>query len=190
RIIDRNTSIPIKKSQVFTTAANFQTSVDVHVLQGEREMARHNKTLGKFKLSGIRRAPRGVPQIEVSFDIDANGIVNVSARDLGTGKAQAITIEASSSLSDEEIERAIRDAKRYQAEDARQKSEVSAKDDAERLIGQASSMLKGLDRDDKAAVEELIKAAKKAVKSKDAAQILAANEALRAAIEERTCSDS
>ncbi|HRW25543.1 MAG TPA: molecular chaperone DnaK [Spirochaetia bacterium] len=190
RIIDRNTSIPIKKSQVFTTAANFQTSVDVHVLQGEREMAKHNKTLGKFKLSGIRRAPRGVPQIEVSFDIDANGIVNVSARDLGTGKAQAITIEASSSLSDEEIERAIRDAKRYQAEDARQKSEVSAKDDAERLIGQASSMLKGLDRDDKAAVEELIKAARKAVKSKDAAQILAANEALRAAIEERTCSDS
>ncbi len=190
RIIDRNTSIPIKKSQVFTTAANFQTSVDVHVLQGEREMAKHNKTLGKFKLSGIRRAPRGAPQIEVSFDIDANGIVNVSARDLGTGKAQAITIEASSSLSDEEIERAIRDAKRYQAEDARQKSEVSAKDDAERLIGQASSMLKGLDRDDKAAVEELIKAAKKAVKSKDAAQILAANEALRAAIEERTCSDS
>lgn len=190
RIIDRNTSIPIKKSQVFTTAANFQSSVDVHVLQGEREMAKHNKTLGKFKLSGIRRAPRGVPQIEVSFDIDANGIVNVSARDLGTGKAQAITIEASSSLSDEEIERAIRDAKRYQAEDARQKSEVSAKDDAERLIGQASSMLKGLERDDKAAVEELIKAAKKAVKSKDAAQILAANEALRAAIEERTCSDS
>ncbi len=190
RIIDRNTSIPIKKSQVFTTAANFQTSVDVHVLQGEREMAKHNKTLGKFKLSGIRRAPRGVPQIEVSFDIDANGIVNVSARDLGTGKAQAITIEASSSLSDEEIERAIRDAKRYQAEDARQKSEVSAKDDAERLIGQASSMLKGLERDDKAAVEELIKAARKAVKSKDAAQILAANEALRAAIEERTCSDS
>ncbi len=190
RIIDRNTSIPIKKSQVFTTAANFQTSVDVHVLQGEREMAKHNKTLGKFKLSGIRRAPRGVPQIEVSFDIDANGIVNVSARDLGTGKAQAITIEASSSMSDEEIERAIRDAKRYQAEDARQKSEVSAKDDAERLIGQATGLLKGLERDDKAAVEELIKAARKAVKSKDTAQILAANDALRAAIEEPSCSDS
>ena len=113
--------------------AHVITSYSIHYTKLYDEMAKHNKTLGKFKLSGIRRAPRGVPQIEVSFDIDANGIVNVSARDLGTGKAQAITIEASSSLSDEEIERAIRDAKRYQAEDARQKSEVSAKDDAERL---------------------------------------------------------
>lgn len=127
KIIERNTTLPTQKSQIFTTAANFQTSVDIHVLQGERDMAKHNKTLGKFKLNGIRRAPRGVPQIEVTFTIDANGIVKVSAKDLGTGKEQNITITSSSNLSQEEIDRAIREAKEYEAEDAKNKEEATAK---------------------------------------------------------------
>ena len=122
RLIDRNTPIPVKKSQIFTTAANFQTSVEIHVLQGERQMAGQNKTLGKFKLNGIKRAMRGVPQIEVTFAIDANGIVNVSAKDLGTGRAQEITITASSNLSREEIDRAVREAQQYAQEDAQRKA--------------------------------------------------------------------
>ena len=119
RIIERNTTLPIRKSRIFTTAANFQTSVDVHVLQGERPMAHQNKELGRFKLDGIRRAPRGVPQIEVTFSIDANGIVNVSARDTATGSEQQITITASSNMSKDEIDRAVREAQQYAAEDAR-----------------------------------------------------------------------
>ena len=119
RVIERNTTLPIRKSQIFTTAANFQTSVDVHVLQGERPMAHQNKELGRFKLDGIRRAPRGVPQIEVTFSIDANGIVNVSARDMATGNEQQITITASSNMSKEDIDRAVREAQEYAAEDAR-----------------------------------------------------------------------
>ena len=118
KIIERNTTLPIKKSQIFTTAANFQSSVDIHVLQGERQMARDNKTLGKFKLNGIKRALKGVRQIEVTFNIDANGIVGVSAKDLGTGKEQNITIESSSNLSQEEIERAVRDAEKYAKENS------------------------------------------------------------------------
>ncbi len=117
RIIDRNTTLPVQHSQIFTTAASFQRSVEIHVLQGERPIASENRTLGKFRLDGIRRAPRGVPQIEVTFSIDANGIVNVSARDLGTGKQQAITITNSSNLSQREIEQAMRDAETYAAED-------------------------------------------------------------------------
>ena len=117
KLIDRNTTIPTNKSQVFSTAADGQTSVEVHVLQGEREMAADNKTLGRFQLTGIAPAPRGVPQIEVTFDIDANGIVNVSAKDLGTGKEQQITITASTNLSKEDIDKAVHEAEQYAAED-------------------------------------------------------------------------
>ena len=126
RIIERNTTLPIRKSQVFTTAANFQTSVDVHVLQGERPLARQNKELGRFQLTGIRRAMRGVPQIEVTFAIDANGIVNVSAKDLATGSAQDITITATSNMSQAEIDRAVREAQQYAAEDAKAKAAAEA----------------------------------------------------------------
>jgi len=174
KIIDRNTTIPIRKSQIFSTAANFQTTVEIHVLQGEREMASYNKTLGKFKLSGIRRAPRGVPQIEVTFNIDANGIVNVSAKDLGTGKEQSIVITASSNLSQTEIDRAIREAKQFAADDARQKDEATAKNQAEQLIYQASSIMKKLEKADRLELEESVKLTKKAMKTKDNAQIAAA----------------
>ncbi len=120
-LIERNTTIPTKKSQIFTTAADGQTSVDIHVLQGERQMAHDNMTLGRFQLTGIAPAPRGIPQIEVSFDIDANGIVNVSAKDLGTGKEQKITITASTNLSDEEIEKKVREAEEFAEEDRKKK---------------------------------------------------------------------
>ena len=170
RIIDRNTTLPVQRSQVFTTAANFQTSVDIHVLQGEREIASCNKTLGRFRLTGIRRALRGIPQIEVTFSIDANGIVNVSAKDLDTGKAQQITITASSNMSRDEIDRAVRDAQRYAAEDAKLKAEATARDRCEQLIFQAGNA-KNLSKDDKVRVAEAVKNAKRAVKSKDAAQM-------------------
>ena len=130
RIIERNTTLPIRKSQIFTTAANFQTSVDIHVLQGERPMAKQNKELGRFQLTGIRRAMRGVPQIEVTFAIDANGIVNVSARDLATGRAQDITITGTSNMSQADIDRAVREAQAYAAEDAREKAAAHGDDDA------------------------------------------------------------
>jgi len=174
RIIDRNTTLPIKRSQVFTTSGSFQTSVEIHVLQGEREMASHNKTLGKFKLSGIRRAPRGVPQIEVTFNIDANGIVNVSAKDLGTGKEQNINITASSNLSQPEIDQAILDAKKFSAEDAKSKEEVNIKDHAEQLIYQASAIMKKLDKNDSVVLKESVKNTKKSLKSKDSAQMVGA----------------
>ena len=130
RIIERNTTLPIRKSQIFTTAANYQSSVDVHVLQGERPMAKQNKELGRFRLTGIRRAMRGVPQIEVTFEIDANGIVNVSAKDLATGLSQNITITGSSNMSREDIDRAVREARQYAAEDAREKKAAQGDDDA------------------------------------------------------------
>jgi len=174
RIIDRNTTLPIKRSQVFTTSRSFQTSVEIHVLQGEREMASHNKTLGKFKLSGIRRAPRGVPQIEVTFNIDANGIVNVSAKDLGTGKEQNINITASSNLSQSEIDQAILDAKKFSAEDAKNKEEANIKDHAQQLIYQASAVMKKLDKNDSSVLKESVKYTKKALKSKDNSQLVEA----------------
>lgn len=183
KIIERNTTIPIRKSQIFTTAANFQSSVDIHVLQGEREMAKHNKTLGKFKLSGIRRAPRGVPQIEVTFSIDANGIVNVSARDLGTGKEQNITITASSNLSQAEIDQAIRDARQYAEEDARNREEATARNNAEQLMNQATSIMKKLNKDDRTQLDEAVRHTRKALKSKDNAQIAAACKELSSKIE-------
>ncbi len=170
RLIDRNTTLPITKSQIFSTAQNFQTSVEINVLQGERQMARDNKSLGKFKLTGIRRAPRGVPQIEVTFNIDANGIVNVSAKDLGAGTPPAITITASSNLSQEDIDRAIREAQEYAAEDAQQREEATAKDQLEQLMYQAQAAKK-LTKDQKRERTEILKNATKARKSKDVAQM-------------------
>ncbi|MBW9172405.1 molecular chaperone DnaK [Clostridium estertheticum] len=184
RIIDRNTTLPIKRSQVFTTSGNFQTSVEIHVLQGEREMASHNKTLGKFKLKGIRRALRGVPQIEVSFSIDANGIVNVSAKDLGTGKEQNINITATSNLTQPEIDQAILDAKQFSSEDAKNKEEATIKDQAEQLIYKASVVMKKLDKNDSLVIKESVKNTKKALKSKDKTQMVEAVNELSKVLEE------
>lgn len=141
KIIDRNTTIPTKKSQVFSTAADNQTNVEVHVLQGEREMAAYNKTLGRFSLANIPPAPRGVPQIEVSFDIDANGIVHVTAKDLGTGNAQDITITASSNLSDDEIDKAVKEAEKFAAEDKKKKEEVDVRNTADSTVYQIEKAL-------------------------------------------------
>lgn len=171
KIIERNSAIPIQRSQIFTTAASFQTAVDVHVLQGERPIASQNKELGRFRLDGIRRAMRGVPQIEVTFSIDANGIVNVSARDLGTGRQQNITITSSSNMSREEINRAIHDAEVYAAEDEKRKEEAEMQNRVDNLIYQAESIMKKLGKDDKRRMSELVKDAKKALKSKDATAV-------------------
>ena len=167
RIIERNTTLPVQQSQIFTTAANFQTSVDIHVLQGEREIASANKTLGRFRLSGIRRALRGIPQIEVTFSIDANGIVNVSAKDLGTGKHQEITLTQSSNMSSAEIDAAIRDAEKYAAEDAKRKKSAELRNRAEELIYQARNAQKKLSPQDKERIETLRKQAQAALDSKD-----------------------
>ncbi len=185
RIIERNTTLPIRKSQIFTTAANFQTSVDVHVLQGERPMARQNKELGRFQLTGIRRAMRGVPQIEVTFAIDANGIVNVSAKDLGTGRAQDITITATSNMSQAEIDRAVREAQQYAQEDAQMRAEATARDRCEQLIYQASAAK--VDKACRARLNEAIKQAKQAVKSKDPAAMDAAARQLEQVMTEVGC---
>jgi len=167
RIIDRNSTLPIQRSQIFTTAASFQTAVDVHVLQGERPIASQNKTLGRFKLTGIRRAMRGVPQIEVTFTIDTNGIVNVSAKDLGTGRQQAITITSSSNMSRDEINRAIRDAEVYAAEDAKRKAEAERQNHVDNLVFQAETVMKKLNKEDKKRMQELVKNARQALKSND-----------------------
>ena len=171
RLIDRNTTIPTKKSQIFSTAADGQTSVEIHVLQGEREMAAYNKTLGKFQLTGIAPAPRGVPQIEVSFDIDANGIVNVSAKDLGTGKEQNITITASSNLSKEDIDKAVKEAEQYAAEDKARREEVDTHNNADQVIYQTEKTLSELgdkiDAADKANVEAALNELKEKNKGND-----------------------
>ena len=185
KLIDRNTTLPITKSQVFSTAANFQTSVEINVLQGERPMANQNKSLGKFKLNGIRRAPRGVPQIEVTFAIDANGIVNVSAKDLGTGKHQEITIQGSSNMSREEIDRAIREAQQYAAEDSRARDEATAKDNLEQLIYKAESGKKQLSKERKKEMDEVIKRAKKAIKQKDTQEMMSCASELEVFISEQ-----
>lgn len=179
KIIERNSTIPIKRSQIYTTAASFQTAVDVHVLQGEREMAKYNKTLGKFRLKGIRRAMRGVPQIEVTFEIDANGIVHVTAKDLGTGKQQEITITASSNMSQSEIDEAIRNAKMYEQEDRKNKEEATAKNEAEAQIYRAAAMTKKLDKGDKVSVADATKRVKKAMKSKDKSVLIGATNDLK-----------
>jgi len=166
-LIERNTTIPTSKSQVFSTAADNQPAVDIHVLQGERSMAADNKTLGHFQLTGIPAAPRGVPQIEVKFDIDANGIVNVTAKDLGTNKEQSITITASTNLSDEEIERMRKEAEEHKEEDAKRKEEADVKNEAEQLVFQTEKSLKDLgdkvDSKEKEEAEELIKDLKEAL---------------------------
>ena len=174
RIIDRNTALPVKRSQVFTTAANFQSSVEVNVLQGEREIASYNKSLGKFRLEGIRRALRGIPQIEVTFSIDANGIVNVSAKDLGTNREQQITISGSSNMSRAEIDQAMRDAERYAAEDKQKKEHQTIKNSAETLIGQAKRIQRKLKSPDKEKLNEAIARLEEAVKTDDPAQMKAA----------------
>ncbi len=184
RVIERNTTLPIRKSQIFTTASSFQSSVDIHVLQGERPMAHQNKELGRFQLTGIRRAPRGVPQIEVTFSIDANGIVNVSAKDLDTGKEQQITITATSNMSREDVERAVRDAQRYAAEDARLRQEATAQDRCENLIGRALRASASLSREDRARVSALVKDARHAVKTKQPSQMDAAAAQLEALLDQ------
>ena len=182
RLIDRNTTIPTKKSQIFSTAADGQTSVNIHVLQGEREMAANNKTLGNFMLDGIPAAPRGVPQIEVTFDIDANGIVHVSAKDLGTGKEQKITITASTNLSDDEIDKAVKEAEQYAAEDKKNKEAVEERNKADNMVFQTERTLKELgdkvSADDKSKIEAEIQAVKKALEGTDIDAIKAATEKL------------
>ncbi len=182
RIIERNTTIPTKKSRIYSTAADNQTSVTINVLQGEREMAAHNKSLGRFELSGIPPARRGVPQIEVTFDIDANGIVNVSAKDLGTGTQQKITITASSNLSEEDIDKAVKDAEKFAEEDKAFKEKVETKNNAEHLVYQSEKTLEDLgdkvSAEEKAAVQAEIDKVKKALESDDTAAIKAASEEL------------
>ena len=180
KLIERNTTIPVNKKQIFSTAADGQTSVEVHVLQGEREMAADNKTLGRFQLSGIAPAPRGVPQIEVSFDIDANGIVNVSAKDLGTGKEQNITITASSNLSKEDIDKAVREAEQFAAEDKARKEEVDAHNEADQTAYQLEKSLTELGdkvtQSEKAPIQAAIEHLKEVNKGSDVAAIKAAIE--------------
>ncbi|MGI6168979.1 MAG: molecular chaperone DnaK [Christensenellales bacterium] len=185
KLIERNTTIPTKKSQIFSTAADGQTSVEVHVLQGEREMASYNKTLGRFVLSGIAPAPRGVPQIEVTFDIDANGIVNVSAKDLGTGKEQKVTITASTNLSDDEIDKAVKEAEQFAAEDAQRKEEVEARNNADQAAYTTEKTLKEMgdkvDAGDKEKLEKEIANVKSALSGTDVEAIKAATEQLSSA---------
>ena len=185
RLIERNTTIPAKKSQIFSTAADNQTSVEVNVLQGEREMAAANKSLGRFHLDGIAPARRGVPQIEVTFDIDANGIVNVSAKDLGTGKEQHITITSSTNMSKDDIEKAVKEAEQYAAEDARIKESVETRNTADQMVYQAEKTLgemgDKIPEGDKASVQTAIDKLKETLKGEDAAAIKADTEALQQA---------
>ena len=182
KIIERNTTIPTEKSQIFSTAADNQPSVDIHVLQGEREMADGNKTLGRFELSGIPPAPRGVPRIEVTFKIDANGIVHVSAKDLGTGKEQKITITSSGGMSNEEIDRMVKEAETHAAEDKKRKEEVEVRNNADSLVYQAEKAIKEVgEKADKALVEKVQKAAdqlKESLKGTDIEKIKADTEEL------------
>jgi molecular chaperone DnaK len=185
KLIERNTTIPTKKSQIFSTAADNQTSVEVHVLQGEREMAAYNKSLGKFHLDGITPARRGVPQIEVTFDIDANGIVNVSATDKGTGKEQHITITASSNLSQEDIEKAVKEAEQYAAEDKARKEEVETRNNADQVIYQSEKTLEELGdkvtAEEKAPIQAAIEKLRETLKGTDVEAIKADTEALQQA---------
>ncbi|MBQ9534301.1 MAG: Hsp70 family protein, partial [Clostridia bacterium] len=182
KIIERNTTIPTNKKQIFSTAADGQTSVEIHVLQGERDMAAGNKTLGRFHLDGIPAAPRGVPQIEVTFDIDSNGIVNVSAKDLGTGKEQKITITASSNLSKEDIDRAVKEAERFAEEDRKNKESVDVKNNAENLVYQTEKSLSELGdkvtESEKAPITEQLEKLKETLKDGDTEAIKADSEEL------------
>ncbi len=182
KLIDRNTTIPVKKSQTFTTAADNQTSVEVHVLQGEREMAQYNKTLGRFNLDGIAPARRGVPQIEVTFDIDANGIVNVSAKDLGTGKEQHITITSSTNMSKDDIDKAVKEAEQFAAEDAKRKEEVDIRNQGDQMVYQTEKTLEEMGdkvpAGDKASVESALGKLKETLKGTDTQAIKNATEEL------------
>ncbi len=182
RIIERNTTIPVNKKQIFSTAADNQPSVEIHVLQGERDMAAGNKTLGRFHLDGIPAAPRGVPQIEVSFDIDSNGIVNVSAKDLGTGKEQKITITSSSNLSKEDIDKAVRDAEQFAEEDKKKKEAIDTRNQAEALVYQTEKSLTELEgkvtEEEKAPVKEQLEKLKETLKGEDVEAIKADSEEL------------
>ena len=183
KLIERNTTIPTKKSQIFSTAADGQTSVEVHVLQGEREMAAYNKTLGRFQLTGIPAAPRGVPQIEVTFDIDANGIVHVSAKDMATGNEQKVSITASTNLTDEDIDRAVKDAEAHAAEDKKKKDEIEARNEAESLSYNCQKTLDELgdkiNGEEKAKVTAEIENVKKALEGSDVEKIKEATEKLK-----------
>ncbi len=185
KLIDRNTTIPAKKSQTFTTAADNQTSVEVHVLQGEREMAQYNKTLGRFHLDGIAPARRGVPQIEVTFDIDANGIVNVSAKDLGTGTEQHITITSSTNMSKEDVDKAVREAEQFAAEDAKRKEEVDIRNEADQMVYQTEKILDEMgdkvDAADKSSIDAALNKVKEALKGADTQAIKDATEELKKA---------
>ena len=187
RIIDRNTTIPVKKSQVFSTAADNQTSVDIHVLQGEREFCKDNKTLGNFMLTGIAPAPRGIPQIEVTFDIDANGIVHVTAQDKGTGKSTDITITSSTNLSEEEIDKAVKDAEKFAEEDKKRKEKVDNKNKLDGMIFSVEQTIKDagdkLNDSDKAALQSAVDAAKKELESDDDDRIKAAYDTLMNAVQ-------
>jgi molecular chaperone DnaK len=182
RLIDRNTTIPTKKSQIFSTAADGQTSVEVHVLQGERELAQYNKTLGRFQLAGIAPAPRGVPQIEVTFDIDANGIVHVSAKDLGTGHEQKVTITASTNLTEDEIKHAVNEAERFAGEDKKRKEEVETRNHADQLVYTTEKTMKELgdkiSSDDKHRIESALSDLRKTLEGTDIAMIKTASDKL------------
>lgn len=182
KLIERNTTIPTKKSQVFSTAADGQTSVEIHVLQGEREMAAHNKTLGRFNLTGIPPAPRGVPQIEVTFDIDANGIVHVSAKDMGTGNEQKVTITASTNMSKEDIDKAVKDAEQFAAEDKKEKERVEIRNNADALVFQTEKTLKDLgdkvNSEDKGRIDAEVANVKSALAGTDTDAIKAASDRL------------
>ncbi len=183
KVIERNSTIPTKKSQIFSTAADGQTSVEVHVLQGEREFAKDNKTLGVFHLDGIAPAPRGIPQIEVTFDIDANGIVNVSAADKGTGKEQHITITSSTNMSKDDIDKAVKEAEQYAAEDKKRREDVDIRNNADQMVYQCEKTLTDmgdkLDEGEKAAVQAKIDETKEALKGDDIEKIKTASEALQ-----------
>ena len=182
KLIERNTTIPTKKSQIFSTAADNQTAVDIHVMQGEREMAQYNKTLGRFNLTGIAPAPRGVPQIEVTFDIDANGIVNVSAKDMGTGKEQRITITSSTNLSEDEINQKVKEAEQFAEEDKKRKEEIEERNKAENLVYETEKALKELEGkisdDEKKSVEDAKEELKKALEANNPEDIKAKTETL------------
>ncbi len=190
KIIERNTTIPTKKSQIFSTAADGQTSVEIHVLQGEREMAKDNKSLGVFRLEGIPAAPRGVPQIEVTYDIDANGIVHVTAKDLGSGKSQDVTITASTNMSKEEIDRAVKEAEAYAEEDKKHRDEIDTRNSADQMVYQCEKTLKDVGdkvpADEKSRVQAKVDALKEALKGTDIAEIKAKQEDLQKDLYEMT----
>jgi molecular chaperone DnaK len=184
-LISRNTTIPTKKSEVFSTAEDNQSTVEIHVLQGEREMAAYNKTIGRFQLTGIPPAPRGVPQIEVTFDIDANGILHVSAKDRATGKEQKIRIEASSGLSEQDIEKMVKDAEQHASEDQKRKEEVETRNRLDGMVYEVEKNMKEwedkLDQGSRDALNNALERARKALKQNDIGEIRAAQEELQQA---------